>query len=66
MRTGIVLMALGVCSLALLPSLPDSLFVAFLPLAILSAWLKPAPIARRLPFANLRRLFAVYLRERAC
>ncbi len=41
MRTGIVLFALGVTCLALLPSLPDAALVCFLPLFMLSAWLKP-------------------------
>jgi competence protein ComEC len=42
MRTGIVLIAIGIACLALLPSLPDPLFVLFLPVCMLSAWLKPA------------------------
>ncbi len=41
MRTGIVLMALGVVLLAQLPSVPDAVFVAFLPLCLLFVWLSP-------------------------
>ncbi len=39
MRTGIVLMALGVVLLAQLPRVPDAVFVAFLPLCMLFVWL---------------------------
>jgi len=42
MRTGIVLIAIGIACLALLPSLPDAVLVLFLPVCMLSAWLKPA------------------------
>jgi competence protein ComEC len=47
MRTGIVLMALGVVFLTQLPLLPDAFYVSFLPLCLLTAWLKPAlrPVA---------------------
>jgi 8-oxo-dGTP diphosphatase len=31
-----------------------------------AAWLSAAAVARRLPFANLRRLFADYLQRRRC
>ena len=39
MRTGIVLIAIGIACLALLPSLPDAVLVLFLPVCMLSAWL---------------------------
>ena len=47
MRTGIVLVVLGIALLAQLPRLPDAGYVGFLPLAALTAWLSaPArPIA---------------------
>lgn len=47
MRTGIVLMTLGVVFLTQLPRLPDALYVSFLPLCVLAAWLSAAarPVA---------------------
>ncbi|NCF81849.1 MAG: DNA internalization-related competence protein ComEC/Rec2 [Proteobacteria bacterium] len=47
MRTGIVLMALGVVFLALAPDVPDAVFVCFLPVCMLLAWLNKAlrPVA---------------------
>ena len=47
MRTGIVLMALGVVLLAQLPRAPDAVFVALLPLCMLFAWLstRARPVA---------------------
>ncbi len=40
MRTGILLATLGILSLTQLPSAPDAAFVAFLPIALLLAWLR--------------------------
>ena len=47
MRTGIVLIALGIVSLTQLPGAPDPLFVAFLPIFLLLAWLhaRARPVA---------------------
>ncbi len=42
MRTGIVLMALGVVFLAQLPRVPDAVLVCFLPACMLWAWLDAA------------------------
>lgn len=42
MRISILLMALGVAVLAQLPWLPDAVYVSFLPLGLLAAWLSAA------------------------